>query len=171
MRFSFQGVTYEYERPDFASLKAFKYGVDRAAMVYGFLESAKNSFEGGHATYENATERIKTLISESNVAARELVDACHKVKRWFPDLDLEDFDGRANDLIAFCRAWVEAQAHPKEVRKNSSRARSGKSPGPRPTIAGTVNGSLPGREGNGRESALSPASESQSRIAPDALGS
>jgi hypothetical protein len=130
-----------WKTPAFGELRAFAYGLERAAEVFRLLEAARDAYEGGRAKYENATEEIKHLIDEANAAAGELVAASRRVGEWFPDLDLALFRGQGDDLLEFCRAWIEKVGHPPEVRGNLSRGRSARSRTTPPETVASVNGS------------------------------
>jgi hypothetical protein len=134
-------VDLETSSPVYGDLRAFDYEMEKARRVYMTLESARDAFEGGRASYQNATAEVKNLIEEANKAAMELIDAMSRIDRWFESPVSPLFQGDADGFLKFCKEWIARQGPSKEVLGNSSRGRSGNSPPPPPEIAEIANGS------------------------------
>lgn len=119
------GIDLAWKLPTAGELRAFDYGLEKARRVYLTLESARGSFEGGRAKYENATEEVKHLIEETNKSAMELLEAMAVIDRWFESPVSPLFKGDADGFLSFCKTWIDRQGHPPEVVGNSSRGPSG----------------------------------------------
>jgi hypothetical protein len=109
---------FTLKSPTLGDVKAFAWQVERAAMGFRMMEHARDAYEGGRATYENASAEVLHIIDESKALAERLIAVCRQVKEWVPDLPLERFDGKADELLDFCRQWVKVQQHTEGVRKN-----------------------------------------------------
>ena len=169
-------VRIVWRSPNVGELKAFEYALERAACVYRMLEEARDSFEGGRASYRDAAENVRHLIDESNAAAMELVTACMAVDQFFvpegdPILPSHIFQGRGNEFLAFCREWVKRQGPPDEVLKNSSRVRSVKRRRAHPETVENAKGSSSMRKGSPSAPELKSTNGSPETIAPGARSS
>jgi len=138
------GVDLSYRTPAYGEIKAFEYGLEKARRVYITLEKAKDSYEGGRAAYQNATEEVKHLIDETNKAALELIEAMDRINGWFESPVSPLFKGDADGFMNFCMDWIKRQGPTPEVQGNSSREPSANFRKRLPKIAATVKGSSSG---------------------------
>lgn len=127
----------EYRKVKLDEVRALQYFIERAVNVYETLEKAKDAFEGGKANYENAGDQVRHLIDGSNSAAAELVTACAHIDKFFAGSIRvsELFAGKGDELLAFCRKFIEVHHPDRGLLGNSSRARTGSSRRARPKIA------------------------------------
>ena len=117
MKFNFNKADRKVEAPDGAvwnwaapteeEVGAFAAQLEMATLVFRILSAARSAFEGGIADYEDATSRLRTLLSEGALAAREIVEVCDGIRKWV-GLPEDAFVGRGDEFVKFCRDWIAA---------------------------------------------------------------
>ena len=110
--------------PPDGELDRFEFALERSKAIYDILDAALATFGDGSADYSNAVAQIDRLLDQSNIATTNLLDACNMITTWVEPVETmtKAFGGKANDLLAFCRAWIAEQ---RDERKPSSGADPG----------------------------------------------
>lgn len=162
-------LVVEWPPQELGELKAFEYALERAVAVYEILERARQAFESAKGEYSDAATQVGHLIDRINDAAARVNAICvEQAMKFYDGAEIvKAFQGAADEFLRFWREWIEEQRHTRGLRKNSSRARSGKSRRARPETAQNArrpssetkeSSSVSAKSGNG----------SPSRIAADA---
>lgn len=119
-----EGQVVTWKTPPDGELDRFEFALERSKAIYDILAAALATFEDGAADYSNAVAQIDRLLDQSNIATTNLLDACNMIATWVEPVEAmkKVFDGKANDLLEFCRAWISEQ---RDERKPSPAADPG----------------------------------------------
>lgn len=111
-----EGQVVTWKTPPDGELDRFEFVLERSKAIYDILAAALATFEDGSADYSNAVARIDHLLDQSNLATTNLLDACNMITTWIEPVEKmrKAFEGKADDLLAFCRAWIAEQRDERE---------------------------------------------------------